>query len=282
MSDLPFAVMIDNIEQARPHSGLGAADVVYEEPAEGGIPRLLAVFLRDAQERIGPVRSARHYFVYTAAEYGTPLVHIGSSPQGFVAIEETGIVSVDESKGADGFIRDPSRRAPHNAYITAAGIRDELKKRGLKLKVSTAGLQFGAAQPGTEKAESLRILYPGGERYVVSYAYDAASGRYLRSMDGVPHRDGVSGDQYGGYSVLVQYVPVEPIPGDDAGRLEVYLVGSGRATLFVQGTQVPLEWSKSSIYVPTTFRRQDGKAFLLPSGQVWIQVIPTESQVTIA
>src|SRR5437899_4800264 len=62
LDDYPFAVMIDNIAEARPHFGLGSADVVYEAPAEAGIPRLMPIFLRAGGEaaRVGPVRSARH------------------------------------------------------------------------------------------------------------------------------------------------------------------------------------------------------------------------------
>jgi hypothetical protein len=72
--------MIDNIAEARPHFGLGDADVVYEAPAEAGIPRLMPIFLRAGGEAnsIGPVRSTRHYFVYLANEYRTPLVHISA------------------------------------------------------------------------------------------------------------------------------------------------------------------------------------------------------------
>jgi len=91
IDDYPFAVMIDNIKEARPHFGLADADVVYEAPAEAGIPRLMPIYLRAGGEAssIGPVRSTRHYFVYLANEYRTPLVHIGASPQGFDALSAT-------------------------------------------------------------------------------------------------------------------------------------------------------------------------------------------------
>lgn len=281
ISPYPFAVMVDNIAEARPQSGLGAADVVYEAPAEGGIPRLMPVFLSGNAGRIGPIRSARHYFVELAAEFGAALVHIGASPQGFQMMEQLGTVRVDEARGDGGFTRDPRLLAPHNAFASSDAVRAELQKRGAKLEGTTAGLRWGAFQPGSAPATSIAIRYPGGERYVASYQYEAEAKRYLRSMDGRPHVDGVTGERYAARSVIVQYVPVALIPGDDAGRLEVSLVGTGDAMLFAEGTQVPLTWSKDSLTEATRFRRDDGNAFVLPEGQTWVQIVPLETVVEI-
>ena len=103
----PFAAMIDNIAAARPQFGLDGADVVYEAPAEGGIPRLMPVYLRSGVDvrSIGPVRSARDYFVDLANEYRVALVHIGASPQGFDALHATGLPDLDEQRGDRGFTR---------------------------------------------------------------------------------------------------------------------------------------------------------------------------------
>ncbi len=284
LAEYPFAVMVDNIAEARPQVGLDKADVVYEAPAEAGIPRLMPVYFRSGVdvERIGPVRSARHYFIYLANEFRAALVHIGASPQGFVAFGETGLPDVDEIRGSNAFVRDRRRLAPHNAFVNSEGVRAELKDRGVQLDASTTGLRLGAAQPGPEPATSARLAYSGAEHYVVEYAYDAASRMYLRSMDGQPHRDGASGEQYAARSIVVQYVNVTPIPGDEALRVDVQLVGSGKGLLLVDGTQVPLTWSKNSIRTPTLFRRGDGAPFLLPEGQVWIQLVPTDSQVDVS
>ncbi len=276
--------MVDNIAASRPQVGLGEADVVYEAPAEAGIPRLMPVFLRAGVEvdRIGPVRSARDYFIYLANEYRTPLVHVGSSPQGIVAFSETDLPDVDEIRGSGAFVRDRRRVAPHNAFVSSEGVRAELRSRGVSTGPGTAGLTFGVAAPGPEPATSLRIAYPGGERYVVQYDYDADARTYLRSMDGQPHTDGVTGQQYAARSVIVQYVNVTPIPGDEALRVNVQLVGSGRGLLLLDGTQVALTWSKSTIRAATQFRRADGAPFVLPEGQVWIQLVPVDAQVAAA
>src|SRR4030043_707680 len=79
----PLTVMIENHADSRPQSGLSGADVVYEAVAEGGITRFLAVFYCQDGGIVGPVRSARTYFLDFISEYGNyPLyVHVGGANQ---------------------------------------------------------------------------------------------------------------------------------------------------------------------------------------------------------
>jgi hypothetical protein len=284
IDDYPFAVMIDNIKEARPHFGLANADVVYEAPAEAGIPRLMPIFLRAGGEAqsIGPVRSTRHYFVYLANEYRTPLVHIGASPQGFDALSATGLADVDEARGDGGIYREPHRLAPHNAFASTTSIRDVLRQRGGPIKATSGPLNFGAYLPGPEPAETVKIPYPGPEGYSVEYDYDPDQKIYQRIMDGLPHRDGSTGDQYTARTIIVEFADVEPIPRDTAGRVDVALVGSGTGVLIAEGTQVPLKWTRASIYSATQFKRADGAPFDVPNGQVWIQIVPLETKLSVS
>ena len=77
----PLFVMIENHTDTRPQSGLAQADAVYEAVAEGGITRFGAVFYCGAiakDIKLGPVRSARTYFLDWASEYNFPLyIHVG-------------------------------------------------------------------------------------------------------------------------------------------------------------------------------------------------------------
>ena len=167
--------MIDNINEARPHFGLADADVIYEAPAEAGIPRLMPIFLRAGGEAqsIGPVRSTRHYFVYLANEYRAPLVHIGASPQGFDALSATGLPDVDEARGDGGFSRDRNRQAPHNAFVSTTSIRDVLRQRGGPDQGHARSARLRRLRPGQEPATTVKIPYPGPEGYSVEYDYDA-------------------------------------------------------------------------------------------------------------
>ncbi len=282
LSSRAFAVMLDNSPEARPQSGVDVADVVYEAPAEAGIPRLMALYLRDQQaERIRPVRSARHYFVDLAAEYHVALVHIGASPQGFQALQETGLPRLDEAQGDAVFTRDPSRQAPHNAYVSTASVRGELQRRGTRVETTMAGLAFGAFQPGGQAATRVQLTYPLSG-FSARYDYDAGSHTYQRSQDGQPHADGASQRRYAPHAVIVQQVQVTPIPNDDAGRVDIALVDSGSGLLLAEGTQVPLQWSQANTRDPTRFARRDGAPFVLPTGQVWAELVPIDGQLAVS
>lgn len=83
----PLEVMIENHSDTRPQSGLQNADIVYEAVAEGGITRFMGVFYCNAVKGagvkydVGPVRSARTYFLDIASEYSDyPLYsHVGGA-----------------------------------------------------------------------------------------------------------------------------------------------------------------------------------------------------------
>jgi len=83
----PLEVVIENHSEARPQSGLQNADIVYETVAEGGITRFMGVFYCNAvagspnKYDVGPVRSARTYFLDLASEYADyPLyAHVGGA-----------------------------------------------------------------------------------------------------------------------------------------------------------------------------------------------------------
>lgn len=83
----PLAVMVENHSDARPQSGLQNADIVYEAVAEGGITRFMGIFYCNALQGssskydLGPVRSARTYFLDLASEYADyPLyAHVGGA-----------------------------------------------------------------------------------------------------------------------------------------------------------------------------------------------------------
>jgi hypothetical protein len=54
-----LAIKVENHPLARPQAGLNAADIVYEEPVEGGLTRFIAVYQCASSDRVGPVRSGR-------------------------------------------------------------------------------------------------------------------------------------------------------------------------------------------------------------------------------
>ncbi|MBI2939176.1 MAG: DUF3048 domain-containing protein [Chloroflexi bacterium] len=271
----PIALMVENHPDARPQSGLNRADVVYEVVTEGFITRFLAIFANHDAEVVGPIRSARHYFVALAAEYNAILGHAGASPQGFQAIERTGLVTVDNNFGEGKFYRIRDRVAPHNLYTSVGGVRSSASDRG---SATLSGIEYKPDAPlRPANVEAIRVTYPDG--YYVQYRYDSASNSYLRFMLGQPHVDAYDGAQYRPRNVVVQFVRIWPIPGDDAGRVDMELTGSGPAYVFQDGRVVKGTWVKRSETGPTRFRDAEGQPVRLNAGPTWIQIVHTTGSI---
>ncbi|HEX2988536.1 MAG TPA: DUF3048 domain-containing protein [Chloroflexota bacterium] len=268
----PLAVMVENMIDARPQSGLAKADVVYEALVEGGITRFMAVYKDGKASEIGPVRSARHYYVYLAAEFNAAYVHIGASPQGYVALDASRVTNLDETYGDPGFWRSDARYAPHNAYTSTDLLRQSLDKVRELSPGSMAGFKFGE-QPKTAQGTpsyGLTIYYPGG--YEVGYGYSPETKSYLRSMDGLPHRDADSGERVSPLNVVVQVIRSWTI--DDIGRLDMEQVGQGKALFFRDGVVSEGSWHKRSLTAPTQWLDANDTPVLMKPGKIWVQMIP--------
>lgn len=127
-----IGVMVNNHPKARPQSGLSKADIVYEVLAEGDITRFLALYQSEQPERVGPVRSARDYYIDLSEGYNAIYVCHGWSPEAKARLEQG---ETDYLNGLfyDGtlFKRVSFRKAPHNSYITFANIKKGRNKTGM-------------------------------------------------------------------------------------------------------------------------------------------------------
>jgi hypothetical protein len=278
-----LAIMIENQADARPQSGLPNADVVYEALAEGGITRFIAMYLSDDAEVVGPVRSLRHYFAFLAGDYGADVVHIGASPEGFAWRDAMNLGRLDESAGDPGIWRVRSRPPPHNAYTNTAVDRDLLLARGRQNNRQWGPLRLSAQAPvGPDPAEHISIAFRPWS-YRVSYAWDPEQQRYPRAMEGIAHLDAQTGAQIAPASVVVQFANVQSIPNDPKLRLDVDLVGaSGDLLIFSSGTQRTGTWSKGGARSPTRWQDDTGAPIVLPPGQVWVEIVPLGSNVSVA
>ena len=132
-NDRPFAVMIDNHSDAWPQAGLNQAYMVYEIIVEGGETRLMALFKGADLDKIGPVRSARHYFIDYAMENDAIYVHFGQSPQAQSDIKK---YDIDDINGIaeDGttFWRVKDKYAPHNAVTSTEKLLESAKSKNYR------------------------------------------------------------------------------------------------------------------------------------------------------
>lgn len=276
-----LAIMVENQADARPQTGLPEADVVYECLAEGGITRFIAIYLAGDAPVVGPVRSLRHYFAFLAGDYGADVVHIGASPEGFTWRDAMHLGHLDESAADPGVWRVRSRPPPHNAYTDTAADRGFLRDRGWQRNRRWGPLLFSERAPrGEEAAQALRLRFRPWP-YQVDYSWDPSLGRYLRYMEGAPHRDAASGEHIAPATVVVQFAQVDPIPNDEKLRLDVDLVdASGQLMVFSNGTRRDGTWSKAAPLDGTVWLDERNNLLVIPPGPVWVEIVPLESPVS--
>lgn len=275
-TEQPIAVVIENYTPIRDEqSGLDKALIVYETLAEGGITRLLAIFDGAPVDRIGPVRSARPYFVTWASEYFAAMVHVGGSSEALGDLRSNfRILNVDEFSDSRSIWRDNQYLAPHNAFTSTGKVQKRMKDSDYNHPLTSTRFPFKEpdATSGTIKTITINFsLTP----YAVKYVYDPATHLYSRFNGGKSHHDLKPAN------VLVQFVDMQVL--DDAGRLRLQTHGTGKAIVFRDGQAIEGTWEKdSSINSPdqqiseswTKFFDKDGKEIPLNRGQTWIEVVP--------
>ena len=136
----PLAVMIGNTSDALPQYGISSADIIYEVPVEGSYTRLMAIFQNYAGlEKIGSVRSCRHYFIYFAREFDAIYTHYGQAVYAEPVLDREDVHNLsgmDSSIETIMFYRDTNRKAPHNAFISEEGINAGIEKKGYRTELS--------------------------------------------------------------------------------------------------------------------------------------------------
>jgi hypothetical protein len=279
-----FAVMIDHSSDAWPQSGIDAAFLVFEAPVEGGIPRLMALFNADADaeiDQIGPVRSARPYFVEWAKEFDAMYAHVGGSDAALDLIETGGTFDLNQFWNAAAFWRSAKRFAPHNVYSSTALLKKAYavaveKDRAPERLYGRWEFKDPAAQADRPLEGVDATLDFLGKTYQVDWLFDEASGRYERRQSGLPY---VMDDKSRVYADNVATVLTEMEVVDAVGRREVRTIGEGTAYVFQDGKVVRATWKKPSVAERLAFYDEDGKAIPMNAGTTWIEVLERDGQV---
>lgn len=268
------AVMIENSIDARPQSGLEEAGVVYEAIAEGGITRFMAVYQEQQPTNIGPIRSARPYYVRWAAGHNASYLHSGGSPEALALIRSLGVKDLDHGAlGTSIASRVSTRFAPHNVYSNMATIDAKNVELGYTT-VDTTAFTRKEAEPSTSTSPATASTIDfniSGFLYNTSYTYDAASNSYARTMAGQPHTDQESGKQITPEVVVALVMSYSIHPN---GIHSVYgSVGTGEATIFQDGKVQQATWRKTSDSAPLELINAAGELVALNPGQTWFTAI---------
>jgi hypothetical protein len=301
----PLGVMIENSTDARPQSGINAADVTYEAVAEGGITRTLNVFYCQDAGIVGPVRSARTYFVDMISEYGdSPLyAHVGgaNTPGPANALGQIGDYGWDGyndlnqfSIGYPTYKRDESRlgrdvATEHTMYSTTSKLWDVAAKRQLK-NVDKNGAAWDTsfrpyvfkddAPASTSTASTITVPYWGYDGYEVKWTYDKSSNSYARVNGGQVHKDRNTGKQLVTKNIIVLYMR-ESRANDGYDNNQHMLYGDkGTAKVFMDGKSMNVTWSKATRTARTIIKDANGKEISFNRGKLWFHIVASDAEIT--
>jgi hypothetical protein len=280
----PIAVMLDNLSpDARPQSGLDKASLVFETLVEGGITRFMAVYLEHDAGIIGPVRSTRLYFNSWAAALGVIFGHDGGNVDALQQLPSlTTVYNEDADRITGPFYRVSTRAAPHNEYTSTQSLRHYAQAHGASITGSLMSLPHKSDAPLSQRPArfTLDVQFSYGD-YNVQWVYDRSANRYLRTMGGAPHVEATSGKQLTAKNVVVMFT--DETPASDPytpGAIHLRTEGTGRATVYEDGTAIPGTWSKAGVDAPLQWLDAKGNPIPLNRGNTWVEVVPVGNQVT--
>lgn len=298
----PVAVVINNIQNALPQSGISQADFIYELVTEGGITRCLAVFSDVSDvETIGPIRSTRTFFNNIALSYDAPLFHCGGSDAGLSGhYDETGVrindwQHVNEQYLGQYFYRDHARYDSGYSWEHTLFTNGQLILRALDEKDYTQhSADFLATQPdglnyglqfadevtlSGENAQQLTVNFPYGK--TTSFALNAETGLYEASQYNKPHIDATTGQTMAYRNILVLYTTQWSMADSNYDRSFYDLLGSGTGHFICDGQIVPIQWHRENTYGSFTYTLEDGTPITLGTGSTYVGITTEKSGITV-
>ncbi len=275
------AVMIENSDAARPQSGLSQAGVVFEALAEGGVTRFMALYQEGQPSSIGPIRSARPYFVDWELGFNSSYVHVGGSPAALSQIQADNVKDINQFYHGNSFTRITSRIAPHNVYTSMSTLLNLESSLGYGYS-SFTGFPRKADQPAKVPNATNIDLNLSYADFAVNYVYNPANNSYLRSEAGAPMIDANTNAQLDPKVVIAMIVPWTYGPLDSTGANYVAYsdIGSGTADIFQDGTMTQANWTKASPTSQIVFTTLNNVPVQLNVGQTWITVVGSSSAIS--
>lgn len=315
----PLGIMIENSTDARPQSGLSKADIIYEAIAEGGITRFLAVYYCQDAEVVGPVRSARTYFVDFLSEYGSfPLyAHVGGAntdgPADAIGqigqygwrlnndLDQfgTGNVTIG-NKSTLVYLRDYDRMGrtvatEHTMYSSTTKLWEYAKQERNLTNENEDGESWDenftaysikedldVAKRPTTQAISFNF-WDGYSDYAVDWKYNKSTNSYLRTNGGQPHTDLNTKKQLSVKNVVVLFMKESRANDGYEGNLHMIYgtKGTGDAKIFIDGKEIDGTWSKKNRTAHLFIKDENGNDIEFNRGQIWFSVVSPDTEVTV-
>lgn len=284
----PMVVKISNAPVlVRPQAGIGAADIVFEHYAEGGLTRFSAIYYGQAPDRVGSIRSARLIDLELIPMFGGLLAFSGASTG-----VETLLNNADYANrlfkgvlfGQPYFWRDETIEVPHNMFMNPNAVWEKATEQGINQRPNLRGLSFSQAVPGGNQAvvNKIDIRYRATR---VIWKYDPAIGLYRRSADGQGHFDANTLEQVTAANVVVifadhQFTDIveSEFQGSKSYSIQINLMGEGDAILFRDDQEYKGKWVRDDKNMIIGLRTLSGNILPLKPGQTWFQVVQLPNQ----
>lgn len=291
----PIAVMMPTDLAAQPSYGIGSASVLYEIMEEGNISRQMAIIDNwQNLDKIGNIRSCREYYIHIAAEWDPILIHFGGVVYMKERITAKDIDNISgaaeygvggKAHGSEFFFRTKDRKVPHNAYISADGIKKAAEKLGYSTSIRPE--YYCNSHFAFTPAEMPNLLdqYPEAQSAVnidlsnvFSYTkssldYNEVTGKYMKNIHGKAQIDGNTNEQISFDNVVVQFANWKKL--DKKGYLSFDVVGSGEGYFCTRGKAIHCTWKKTSDHQPTKYYDDYGQEIVFNTGKTYIAVAQT-------
>lgn len=262
-----LAVKIDNVAPARPPTGLTSADIVYIEPVEAGLSRLLAVFSSRLPETIGPIRSARESDVELLRQFGQPaFAYSGAQTKLLPVIAAAPVYDVSPATAGGAYYRSDERSAPHNLYASPSELLDRAPEAS---RAKDIGFRYGKPPGGGRETDGESVSYSA---FDVDFEWSERGQSWRVSMDGDPVET-AGGGRIAPKTVVIQYATIRDSRfGDSFGNKSPYVetVGTGDALVLRNGRAYDVTWSRPAADRGTTFTTKDGQPMRFAAGQTWV------------
>jgi hypothetical protein len=274
-----LAIVIENHPEARPQVGLDKASIVYEAISEGGITRFLALYGPYNADKIGPVRSARTYFIDWLSEFNAFFAHCGGNLDALDKVKADNILDLDQfALGDSAYWREPRAgiASEHTLFTSTDKLYNAAKEKNWPMTADFTPYKFLKTQtPGTT-AGKVTIDFSSAS-YKVDWTFDSATGNYLRNMAGAAHKDATSGEQLTAKTIIIQSVErrVATTAINENGWA-MTAIGTGKAIVISNGTKTDATWKKDSRTARTIFYDARNQEIQYLPGRFWIEITPPD------
>ena len=284
-NERPFAVMIDNHKDAWPQAGLQKAYMVYEIVVEGGETRLMALFKGVDLDKIGPVRSARHYFIDYAMENDAIYVHFGQSPQAQSDIKKYSINEINGiSEDGTTFWRVKDKIQPHNAVTSTEKLKKSAESKKYKMTSKEKSvLNYVTDEVNlTDGTDAETITIPHSQLQTVKYVYDKDKKVYKRYARNVEQKDWDTKETVTTKNIIITFCDNYTLTDEEnKGRQGLKNIGTFDGYYITNGKAIKIKCTKQSREDKTEYRDLQGNEIKVNDGNTFVSICPTDANVVI-